>query len=101
MQGGATSSFAQIPMNLLAGGSADYVLTGSWSKKACKAAQRIGSVRVASSTEADRIYPCRGPTSCSSTPRRLRPPLHQRDHPRRRDVRLPALPRRRACWCAT
>lgn len=55
LQGGATQQFAQIPMNLLAGGSADYVLTGSWSKKACKEAQRIGSVRVAGSTEADRF----------------------------------------------
>lgn len=55
LQGGATQQFAQIPMNLLAGGSADYVLTGSWSKKAYKEAQRIGSVRVAGSTEADRF----------------------------------------------
>ncbi|MCK6386815.1 MAG: 3-phosphoserine/phosphohydroxythreonine transaminase [Zoogloea sp.] len=55
LQGGATQQFAQIPMNLLAGRSADYVLTGSWSKKAWKEAQRIGSVRVAGSTEAHRF----------------------------------------------
>ena len=55
LQGGATQQFAQIPMNLLAGRSADYVLTGSWSKKAYKEAQRIGDVRVAGSTEADRF----------------------------------------------
>jgi len=34
LQGGATLQFAQIPMNLLAGRSADYIVTGSWSKKA-------------------------------------------------------------------
>ena len=52
LQGGATQQFAQIPMNLLAGRSADYILTGSWSKKAFKEAQRIGNVRCAATTEA-------------------------------------------------
>lgn len=51
LQGGATLQFAQIPMNLLAGRSADYIVTGSWSKKAFKEAQRIGNVRCAASTE--------------------------------------------------
>ena len=51
LQGGATQQFAQIPMNLLAGRSADYIVTGSWSKKAVKEAQRIGTVRVAATTE--------------------------------------------------
>ena len=40
LQGGATQQFAQIPLNLLAGRSADYIVTGSWSKKAFKEAQR-------------------------------------------------------------
>ncbi len=53
LQGGATQQFAQIPMNLLAGRSADYIVTGSWSKKAYKEAQRIGTVRCAASTESD------------------------------------------------
>ena len=57
LQGGATQQFAQLPMNLLpAGGSADYLVTGSWSKKALKEAQHvaagIASVRRAGSTEA-------------------------------------------------
>ncbi len=56
LQGGATQQFAQIPMNLLAGEyagrSADYLVTGSWSKKAFKEAARIASVRCAGSTEA-------------------------------------------------
>ena len=52
LQGGATQQFAQIPMNLLAGRSADYIVTGSWSKKAFKEAQRFGNVRCAATTEA-------------------------------------------------
>jgi phosphoserine aminotransferase len=56
LQGGATQQFAQIPMNLLAGRSADYIVTGSWSKKALKEAQRVvansGTVRCAATTEA-------------------------------------------------
>ena len=52
LQGGATLQFAQIPMNLLAGRSADYIVTGSWSKKAFKEAQRVGDVRCAATTEA-------------------------------------------------
>jgi len=56
LQGGATQQFAQIPLNLLAGRSADYLVTGSWSKKALKEAQRVaagaGGARCAGSTEA-------------------------------------------------
>ncbi len=53
LQGGATLQFAQVPMNLLAGDSADYIVTGDWSKKAYKEAQRFGAVHQAASTEAD------------------------------------------------
>lgn len=56
LQGGATQQFAEIPLNLMDGGSADYLVTGSWSKKAWKEAQRVaagrGAVRLAGSTEA-------------------------------------------------
>ena len=55
LQGGATQQFAQIPMNLLAGRSADYIVTGSWSKKAFKEAQRVGSVRCAATTEGSKF----------------------------------------------
>ncbi|MBK7901025.1 MAG: 3-phosphoserine/phosphohydroxythreonine transaminase [Betaproteobacteria bacterium] len=54
LQGGATQQFAQIPMNLLGGRCADYILTGSWSKKAYKEALKVmgeGAVRCAASTE--------------------------------------------------
>lgn len=53
LQGGATLQFAQIPLNLMAGRSADYLVTGDWSKKAYKEAQRYGQVRLVASTEAD------------------------------------------------
>ena len=55
LQGGATLQFAQIPMNLLAGRSADYIVTGSWSKKAFKEAQRVGNVRCAVTTESSKF----------------------------------------------
>ena len=55
LQGGATLLFSQIPMNLAAGRSADYLVTGSWSKKAVDEARRVapiaGAVHVAGSTE--------------------------------------------------
>lgn len=54
LQGGASMQFSMVPMNLMpAGGKADYVSTGSWSKKAIKEAQKVGTVNVAASTEAD------------------------------------------------
>jgi len=54
LQGGASMQFSMVPMNLMpAGGKADYVSTGSWSKKAIKEAQRVGQVNVAASTEAE------------------------------------------------
>jgi len=48
LQGGASLQFSMVPMNLLpADGIADYVLTGSWGKKALKEAKRTGKVNVA------------------------------------------------------
>lgn len=50
--GGATAQFAMVPMNLLHDGqTADYILTGSWSKKAVKEAKLFGKVNVAATTE--------------------------------------------------
>ena len=51
LQGGATQQFAMVPMNLLPkGATAEYVVTGSWAKKAAKEAERFGTVRIAAST---------------------------------------------------
>jgi phosphoserine aminotransferase len=50
LQGGASTQFAMIPMNLLqAGNSAGYVLTGTWSDKAYKEAKLIGTAYAAAS----------------------------------------------------
>ena len=54
LQGGASLQFSMAPMNFLPqGGSADYIITGAWSKKAMKEAQRVGQVNVAATTESD------------------------------------------------
>lgn len=56
LQGGASLQFSMIPMNLLPeGGSADYVVTGSWSQKAVKEAKRVGTVKIAGSTESEKF----------------------------------------------
>ena len=47
LQGGASTQFAMVPINLLAGKTkADYVLTGQWSKKAISEAKRYCDVNV-------------------------------------------------------
>ncbi|HXM76641.1 MAG TPA: 3-phosphoserine/phosphohydroxythreonine transaminase, partial [Thermoanaerobaculia bacterium] len=52
--GGASLQFSMVPMNMLpAGGKADYIVTGSWSKKAVKEAQKVGTVQIAGSTESE------------------------------------------------
>ena len=56
LQGGASTQFAAVPMNLLRGAaSADYLNTGSWSKKAISEARRYGEVKVVASTEGERF----------------------------------------------
>ena len=53
LQGGASSQFAMVPMNLLRGGNkADYILTGSWGKKAISEAKRYCEVNVAADASA-------------------------------------------------
>jgi phosphoserine aminotransferase len=52
LQGGASSQFAMVPMNLLRGKtSADYLNTGEWSKKSIKEAKKFGTVNVVASSE--------------------------------------------------
>jgi phosphoserine aminotransferase len=52
LQGGASLQFAMLPMNLRpAGASADYIVTGTWSKTAIKEAQKLGAARAAANTE--------------------------------------------------
>ncbi len=51
LQGGATQQFAAIPMNLMQNKVADYIVSGSWSKKAFKEAKLYGDARCVASSE--------------------------------------------------
>ncbi len=52
VQGGASSQFAAVPLNLFTERKkADYVNTGAWSKKAIAEASRYGAVNVVASSE--------------------------------------------------
>ena len=56
LQGGASTQFATIPMNLLRGKSkADYIWTGAWGKKAIGEAKKYCTVNVAASSESDKF----------------------------------------------
>ncbi len=69
LQGGATSQFAAIPLNLLQGKkSADYVNTGAWSKKAIAEANRYCSVNVVSNTEDSKFTTVRPYESWDTNP---------------------------------
>ena len=52
LQGGASSQFTMVPMNLMVkNGKADYIITGQWAKKAFKEASRYGNARAIASSE--------------------------------------------------
>jgi phosphoserine aminotransferase len=55
LQGGATTQFAMIPMNLMKNKSADYIVSGHWAKKAAEEAQKYGKVNVIASSE-DKMF---------------------------------------------
>ncbi len=52
LQGGASSQFAMLPLNLMNGsGKADFVITGQWAKKAYDEASRYGDCNVVASSK--------------------------------------------------
>ncbi len=51
LQGGASTQFAMIPMNLMKNKVADYIVSGSWSKKAYQEAKLFGDARCVASSE--------------------------------------------------
>ncbi len=51
MQGGGNQQFAAIPLNLAKNGVADYILTGQWSRKAAKEAEKYVKVNIIASSE--------------------------------------------------
>lgn len=66
LQNGASGQFLSVPQNLLQGGAADYLDTGTWSKKAIQEAGRFGQVHVpfsSAETGYDRV-----PAAFESTP---------------------------------
>ena len=50
-QGGATQQFAMVPLNFMATGKADYIVTGNFSNLAAKEAAKFGQVNVVASSE--------------------------------------------------
>ena len=50
VQGGGTTQFAMVPLNLLKYGVGCYVETGTWSKKAIAEAKKYGEVKVVASS---------------------------------------------------
>ncbi len=56
LQGGASSQFAMVPLNLFTNSKkADYVITGQWAKKAAQEAKKYGNVNIVASSE-DKTY---------------------------------------------
>jgi phosphoserine aminotransferase len=54
LQGGASTQFSMVPMNLLTpGATADYIDSGSWADKAIKEAKKAGAVNVAATTKGE------------------------------------------------
>ena len=51
LQGGASSQFSMVPMNLLRTGKADYMVTGQFSGKAYDEAKRYGDIALAGSSK--------------------------------------------------
>jgi len=66
LQGGASTQFFMVPMNLLpANGKATYLNTGTWANKAIKEAQLFGQVDVAFSSESQKYNRVPTPAECA------------------------------------
>lgn len=69
LQGGASLQFSMVPMNLLeAGGTADYVDTGTWAVKAIAEARKVGTVNVTGSTKSEKYSRIPAPSELTFTP---------------------------------
>ena len=55
LQGGASTQFAAVPLNLMKNGKADYVVSGQFSKKAFEEAQKYGDAKCIASSK-DRTF---------------------------------------------
>src|SRR5687767_2093709 len=69
LQGGASTQFSMVPMNLLgAGQTADYIDTGTWAGKAITEATRVGTVNVTGATKAEKYNHIPAPKDLHLTP---------------------------------
>ena len=55
LQGGASTQFAMVPLNLFKNKKADYVITGQWAKKAASEANKFGTANIVASS-ADKTF---------------------------------------------
>ena len=55
LQGGASTQFAMVPMNIMKNRVADYIITGQWAKKAAEEARKYGKVNELASS-ADKTF---------------------------------------------
>ena len=55
LQGGASTQFAAVPLNLMKTGKADYILSGQFSTKAYKEGQKYGDAKAVASSKDDNI----------------------------------------------
>ncbi len=53
LQGGASTQFAAVPLNLMKTGKADYIVSGQFSGKAQKEGEKYGDAKIAASSKAD------------------------------------------------
>ncbi|MCL2088804.1 MAG: 3-phosphoserine/phosphohydroxythreonine transaminase [Oscillospiraceae bacterium] len=51
LQGGASSQFAMVPLNLMRSGKADYMITGQWAQKAFEEGSRFGTATAVASSK--------------------------------------------------
>ena len=52
LQGGGTLQFAMVPLNLMSNSKkADYIVTGTWAKKASAEAKKFGEVKIVASSD--------------------------------------------------
>lgn len=69
LQGGASSQFSMVPLNLTAEkNTSDYLVTGSWSKKAVAEAKRFSRVHIAATTEESKFTTVADAADLSLTP---------------------------------
>lgn len=51
LQGGATTQFSMVPLNIMKNKKADFIITGNWAKKAYEEATKYGDIKVIASSE--------------------------------------------------